>query len=194
MSASALISLQRYLKPYSASPITPYPLQSLLPDCQYLLENSLKRLYNQRDFIKLWWKGHTFILIISKQLHASFRNTLVQFGLYPNISKRKVPFFKSGTTHAGCNGNLGFLFSVSTLWFSFAEPRRYRLTPHMGPQDPASWHQNTWPQSGQSEVPGLAQRWSRDPHGSNWLTLSAEVWLASSHLAATRNKRACKWK
>lgn len=62
--------------------------------------------------------------------------TLVQFGLYPNISKKKVPFFKSGTTHAGCNGNLGFLFSVSTLRFSFAEPRRYRLTPHMGPQDP----------------------------------------------------------
>lgn len=45
-----------------------------------------------------------------------------------HFQKESSLFQVRHTTHAGCNGNLGFLSSVRALWFSFAGPRRCGTT------------------------------------------------------------------
>lgn len=171
----------------------------------FLLEDSLSGLYNQNDFIKLCCKNHAFIPKSWQPTVCLFRKTLVYFGLHPNIFQKEGPFFVAGTPHAGCNGNLGSLPLVIAPPFYFGEPReRGDLSPRAWVEPPYRLTLSTWPQSGQSEIPELAQRWSRDPiwaNGKQAHSLCGSCQAAGgmtgpagSHLAVTWDKPGCKWK
>ena len=130
----------------------------------FLLEVPLGGLYNQNDFIRLWGKNPNFIPKSWVTNCLSLKKMLVHFGLYPSIFQKGSSFYAESTPHAGCNGNTGSLLFLRAPPFYFGEPlgERGSQSTCLGGAtlQPDSWSR---PQPGQSEIPGLAQRWSHDP-------------------------------